>query len=53
MDASMLEAELQPYQFLETDYNKAAFTLTNDKTTASYIGPGHGALFGDDEADRS
>ena len=39
MDASMLEAELQPYQFLETDYNKATFTFTNDKTTASCSSP--------------
>ena len=35
----VLCSELQRYQFLETDYNKAAFTLTNDKTTASYVGP--------------
>ena len=38
MEKSALEAELKPYQFLETSYNKAAFTLTNDKTTASCIG---------------
>ena len=34
---SAMEEELQPYQFLQTDYNKASFTLTNDKTTASCI----------------
>ena len=32
-----MESELQPYQFLQTDYNKKAFTLTNDKTTAKNI----------------
>ena len=32
-----MEAELQPYQFLETDYSRKAFTLTNDKMTASYV----------------
>ena len=33
-----MEAELQPYQFLQTDYNKSVFEFTNDKTTASYSG---------------
>ena len=53
-----MEAELEPYQFLQTDYNKNVFKFTNDKTTASYIGPDDGALLsmgagiGDDEADR-
>ena len=32
-----MEAELQPYQFLQTDDNKEAFALTNDKTTSSYV----------------
>ena len=38
MNTSEMDAELDPYQFLGTYYNKKAFTLSNDKTTASYIG---------------
>ena len=49
----MMEAELQPYQFLETDYNKAAFILTNDKTTAKYIGTSDYAWLAMTTADRS
>ena len=36
-----MEADLQPYQFLETDYNKETFTLTNKNTMAKYNAP-HG-----------
>ena len=35
---SEMEAELRPYKFMETEYNKESFCLTNDETTASYIG---------------
>ena len=35
---------MQPYQFLHTDYNKTAITLTNNKTTAKYIGTASGAF---------
>ena len=34
-----MEEELQPYQFLETDYNRYSFLLKSNKTTAKYIGP--------------
>ena len=34
-----MEAELEPYLFLQTDYNKNVFKFTNDKTTASCIEP--------------
>ena len=38
MDTSEMDAELQPYRFLRTDYNKQDIILSNDKTTASYSG---------------
>ena len=38
MNTSEMDAELEPYQFLQTYYNKKTFALSNDKTTASSIG---------------